>query len=300
MSDEAQPFDAAELHRQQEAHLSEIERQIKAEQPLTSHCQPVSCLYELYKNNPSLFQRGIQSLEQTYSGIRLVRGDGSCFYRAFLYRLAEQLLPDDSGDASASALRRQQRLDFLKDPLDHNWNQIIGLDEYEETALEIFYETTRDFFQNLTTAETLHDDLGQENAVSDYGTWFLRLVTAAYLKRNAERFAPFIVASMESMASFGGTDVAVALDKDYVDQVIQHFCASQVEPMTAECEDVQVMALAEAMHCQVSIEYLDGHGGTDSGNSLSRHVFGPNECLYKINLLYRPGHYDILYQQMNA
>ena len=265
--------DPAELHRQQEARLADIEQRIKAEQPLTSDIQSLSsCLEPLYQDNhASLFIPQLRLLQQTYDKIRLVRGDGNCFYRAFLYSLAEQLLLSGKDGRDA----------FVKDTLTTNWqNSILTLDGYDELTLEIFFETTRDFIADLSTAEILHDDLSQENAVSDYATWFLRLVAAAHLKHHVSQYVPFL-------------GVELVDDEAYQAQVMTQFCATKVEPMGCECEDVQIMALAEALQCQVFIEYLDGHSATQ----VTQHVFGPQTAIYKIHLLYRPGHYDVLYHK---
>ena len=56
---------------------------------------------------------------------------------------------------------------------------------------------------------------------------------------------------------------------------------------------VGVLALAEAFGVMVNIEYLDGRELVDGG-SLVMHSFGDGGL--QITLLYRPGHYDILYQ----
>lgn len=250
-------MDPAELHRQQEARLAEIEQQVKEEQPLTSKRLQLSSLHKYYSENTQFIQ-GFVALEAKYQDMRQVRGDGNCFYRAFFYSIAEQLLHRSA----------ETRKAFIEGQLDTNWKLVLETG-YDEMTLEIFYETTRDFIQNLSTAETLHDDLSQENAASDYSTWFLRVITATHLKRNADRFLPFI---MES-----------ALD-------MEQFCARFVEPMNQECDQVQVMALAEAMQCQVTIEYVDGR---HEGDNVIAHTFGEGE--YHIHLLYRPGHYDILY-----
>lgn len=64
---------------------------------------------------------------------------------------------------------------------------------------------------------------------------------------------------------------------------------------------IQVLALAEAMAVDVAIEYLDGR---HFDKALHRHEFGPSQndlgsdgggSTTKVTLLYRPGHYDILY-----
>ena len=45
---------------------------------------------------------------------------------------------------------------------------------------------------------------------------------------------------------------------------------------------------------QVKIEYLDGREITDA-KKLTQHEFGPENAMTSLTLLYRPGHYDILY-----
>jgi ubiquitin thioesterase protein OTUB1 len=79
---------------------------------------------------------------------------------------------------------------------------------------------------------------------------------------------------------------------------IATFCQKQIEPMGKECSMVQVLALAEAFQVRVDIEYLDGHEflpKAEGGSGLSKHSFGPETATTTLTLLYRPGHYDILY-----
>lgn len=96
----------------------------------------------------------------------------------------------------------------------------------------------------------------QEGGKADYLTWFMRVLTAgnrgtlsktmtgilslyfaAHLKRDAERFLPFV----EGL---------------YFD--IHCFCAAEVEPMGKECNHVQISALTEYLGISVEIAYLDG------------------------------------------
>jgi ubiquitin thioesterase protein OTUB1 len=123
-----------------------------------------------------------------------------------------------------------------------------------------------------TTAEKVHADLLEENSTSDYCTWYLRVLTGTQLKADPNRFLPYI-------------------EEGYVD--INSFCQSHVEPMGKECTMVQVLALAEAFDIGVKIEYLDGHEITN--NRLVQHRFGPENAKTSLTLIYRPGHYDILY-----
>lgn len=76
---------------------------------------------------------------------------------------------------------------------------------------------------------------------------------------------------------------------------ISTFCAREVEPMGKECGMVQVTALAESLNIRVNIQYLDGRPFDEK---LMMYEFGPepDKAFFEITLLYRPGHYDILYK----
>jgi ubiquitin thioesterase protein OTUB1 len=56
---------------------------------------------------------------------------------------------------------------------------------------------------------------------------------------------------------------------------------------------VTALALAEAIGVQVKIEYLDGHALVNG--KVAHHTVGPESAALHLTLLYRPGHYDILY-----
>jgi ubiquitin thioesterase protein OTUB1 len=159
-------------------------------------------------------------------------------------------------------------------PVKKSSKQVTSVGGYEEMAIEIFHDTIVEFLESLSgglTKEGLHQELTQDNATSDYCTWYLRVLTATYLKSDPMRFIPYL--------EDGYTDIAT-------------FCQTQIEPMGKECSMVQVLALAEAFQVLVKIEYLDGHEFTDQ---LTKHVFGPESSATQLALLYRPGHYDILY-----
>jgi ubiquitin thioesterase protein OTUB1 len=205
--------------------------------------------------------------------MRFVRGDGNCYYRAFLYSLAETVLNDPKKSTGGSGGAGADLCRFVKEDL---WSGVVEAG-YDPDMLEIFYESFVELLEKVSggtlSAEQLHDEMNEENSTSDYCTWFLRVVTAVHLKSNADRFLPF----ME-----GGVDVDT-------------FCKASVEPMGKECENVQVLALAEALGIQVVIAYLDGHDLVDG--AVTQHTFGPTDGSHrwKLCFLYRPGHYDILY-----
>jgi ubiquitin thioesterase protein OTUB1 len=140
---------------------------------------------------------------------------------------------------------------------------------YEE-LVELIDYIDSDTNNEATMKSQLHDKLNEENSTSDYCTWYLRVLTAAQMKSDPDRFLPFLLAE-ESSSGLLSMDIPT-------------FCSREVEPMNKECGMVQVAALAECFGVRVKIEYMDGRIVEDEGGKRM-----------EITLLYRPGHYDILY-----
>jgi ubiquitin thioesterase protein OTUB1 len=79
-----------EKFKQTENQLEEIASQIRKEQPLASDLLELESLRKIYDAG-SNFDRGVAILSNDYKNIRTIRGDGNCYYRAFLYSLCEKL-----------------------------------------------------------------------------------------------------------------------------------------------------------------------------------------------------------------
>ena len=61
--------------------------------------------------------------------------------------------------------------------------------------------------------------------------------------------------------------------------------------MAKESDHIHIIALSEALGIHVRVEYMDrGDGGTVNYHDFPEDGSPPHVCL-----LYRPGHYDILY-----
>lgn len=241
-----------ETDRQTEARLAEIEQQVK-QQPLTSDKLPLESLQAEYTASSGSFLAGLAALRARYTHVRRIRGDGNCYYRAILYRLAEVL--EEQPDLRPIMVERIQT----------SWQKVQDAG-YDAMMLDVFYESVDELIQKPPAS--LHDELNVENSASDYCTWYLRVVVAVHLKADPDRFLPYM----------NGLDV-------------DSFCKTFVEPMGQECEQVQVLCLAEALGLQVVVVYLDGHELVDG--KVTEHVFGSGPP--RLEVLYRPGHYDILY-----
>lgn len=278
-----------EQYNQTVAQMEAIEKDIKETQPLTSKLQPLSTLVNLYKKNndstaisassspESNFTQGSRYLEKSYASWRQVRGDGNCYYRAFLYAILEELLKGCHAEKDSSKKELKRLQDYVKGSID-----LVENFGYDRFTIEMFHEELVDLIDFIATKPNesdLHEKLTDENSTSDYCTWFLRVITSCYLKADPDRFIYFL-------------DNANCLD-------VATFCAREVDPMGKECGMVQVLALAEAMGVKVQIEYLDGRELSSEGK-LVAHNFGNSDNQddrLEITLLYRPGHYDILYRE---
>ena len=314
-----------EAHKLTQAQLASIENEIKSTQPLTSQLLPISTLIHQYtildedgqhdqQHMAAGFISSAKFLEQKYTSLRRVRGDGNCYYRAFLYSLCEHLLMRSGGGGGPREFSR------IKETIVNSLKWVCQFG-YEEMTIDMFYEelvelldfiekslsannnnspstaavkeesNNDDTAQQLLLLQQLHTKLNEENSTSDYCTWYLRVLTAAQMKSNPDRFLPFLLA-----------------DELHGNMDIPTFCSREVEPMGKECGMVTVAALAECLGVKVVIEYMDGrlsNGGSGSGSGeIVNHVFGQVEDGGKedddeericLTLLYRPGHYDILY-----
>ncbi len=362
-------------HQLTERQLQAIEDEIKSTQPLTSVRLPIDALVQQYRSsgsdttasdaddndnirgchddNQNGFLQSAKFLAGKYTHLRRVRGDGNCYYRAFLYALSERMLrrlawlrssSSDHDDSQRDVPKKEEKeFSRLKDKVSNSMEWICR-NGYEAMTIDMFHEELVDLFdfidalaEEITLNKSnqdlngnhdqvnvnddnkndsnkknhknpleeslakLHERLNEENSTSDYCTWFLRVLTASQLKSNPDRYLPFLLADSSDSAS---SSSAACLGYDgMVD--LSAFCAREVEPMGKECGMVQVAALAECLGVRVVIEYVDGR--VSSGGVVTNYVFGEMEeegqCRggggdgggISISLLYRPGHYDILY-----
>lgn len=240
-----------------EATLRQMEQlQREAEaQPLLDEKRATAALLEKYTD--AAFTGKIQTLAKAFPYFRAARGDGNCFYRAYAFGLMEWLTQE--------AQRATTFLQQLKSSYD--MALAAGFDAF---TTEDFYETVEELFKRLESEsssalrEALNDD-----GVSNYVVAYLRIVTAAYMKTHADDFQPFLEEGM----------------------TVDEFCNRHVNPFGVECEHHQIRALTAALRAGVVIAYLDRSDGDEAAKHEIVSEGDPVVC----HLLYRPGHYDLLY-----
>ncbi|OAY67725.1 Ubiquitin thioesterase otubain-like [Ananas comosus] len=155
----------------------------------------------------------------------------------------------------------------------------------------------------LSLTKLLQENLDEYK--SDKVLSFLRLVTSVDMRMREEHFSPFIV-------------------DDTNQKSIKEFCENEVLPLGVYADHMQVVALSNAFCIPIRVVYLDSSTRPGGGFRLTHHDFIPVKYEDKFSdlsslidgssssgsasssssslprtpvvvLLFRPGHYDILY-----
>ena len=152
---------------QTETQINQIEQDIRNSQKLASLLIPLKALSESYEeektntistayeskndgpfDDQNYFLLGSQYLEKKYSHMRKIRGDGNCYYRAFLYALCENLI--DQSKKTKAPMNMQDDESLMNKRMDDDLDRLIqyainSIDEvvkygYDKFALEMFHE----------------------------------------------------------------------------------------------------------------------------------------------------------------
>ncbi|KAI5077664.1 hypothetical protein GOP47_0007488 [Adiantum capillus-veneris] len=237
--------------------------------------EPLSTLAAEYELGNSIFKTKIEKLGEIYGAIRRTRGDGNCFFRAFMFSYLENLLETKNNLEAAR----------VKDSVEKCKQTLLDLGHAEFTFEDFLASFTEqlDAVQDVTLSVDKLVDNCRDQAISDSVVMFFRFITSGEIRKRADFFEPFI---------FGTSGMAV-----------QQFCRTSVEPMGEESDHVHITALSDALGVPIRIVYLDSSVG-DGGKTVevNFHDFIPSELSQEkvkppVMLLYRPGHYDILYEK---
>eukprot|EP00250_Pteridium_aquilinum_P033915 c6635_g1_i1 orf=85-921(+) len=245
--------------------------------PFLGDKEPLSALAAEYELGNPIFRTKVEKLGETYGAIRRTRGDGNCFFRAFMFSYLENLLDTNNKSEAARA----------KDSVEKCKQTLLDLG-HSEFTFEDFLASFTDQLDGVQDGSLRVDKLvesSRDQSVSDSVVMFFRFITSGEIRKRADFFEPFI---------FGTSGMTV-----------QQFCRTSVEPMGEESDHVHIIALSDALGVPIRIVYLDSSVGDGGKNvEVNFHDFTPSESLLSepetvkppVVLLYRPGHYDILYE----
>ncbi|XP_030449535.1 OVARIAN TUMOR DOMAIN-containing deubiquitinating enzyme 1 [Syzygium oleosum] len=260
------------MHQKNEIHAVEAEKT-----PYVGDKEPLSALAAEYQSGSPILLEKIKVLDEQYAAIRRTRGDGNCFFRSFMFSYLEHIL--ETQDKS-EVDRIKANVEECRRTL-----QSLGYVDFTfEDFFALFLEQLESVLQGNETSIS-HDELllrSRDQSVSDYVVMFFRFVTSAEIRKRSEFFEPFIMGLANT--------------------TVEQFCKSSVEPMGEESDHVHIIAISDALGVPIRVVYLDRSSCDKGGVSVNHHDFIPNVSSSSsgagepsITLLYRPGHYDMLY-----
>lgn len=222
-----------------------------------------------YANADTTLAAKTSALAASHPTTRVMKGDGNCGWRAVAFGYFETLF------ALRDPIRLQQELTRIK-----SLNTLLDQVGQQEHLYEIFVDATEEVFaqtsqaiQNGDQDETYLVNAFNEEYNSNAIITHFRLLTSAWMKLNPQRYQAYLTMSLDQ------------------------YCATRIEPVRTEIDEVGLQALVdgviEAAGFGVEILYLD----RSEGEYVTPHQLSPNRPSgATIRLLYRPGHYDLLYR----
>mmetsp|Transcript_21643 Transcript_21643/g.60425 ORF Transcript_21643/g.60425 Transcript_21643/m.60425 type:complete len:299 (-) Transcript_21643:57-953(-) len=223
--------------------------------------QELSSLQEHFAGSV-VHQQKVEDLQSEFGAWRACRGDGNCFYRACGFALVEALLRRDPPSLRpvVDDMRKRARDDS---DLFAFTAGLYALDP--PMALEKFYK-------GLLTDAALDAELVR----------VMRLVSAGYLKEHED-------------AEFNGLPMKVYVEASH-GMSIDEFCMSDILANGTEAESVALTLAPMALGLKIEIIQQNG-----SHSSAQRYIV-PDGASGDITatLLFKPGHYDIIYPRTAA
>lgn len=251
-------------------------------QPLISEAMPFSALLVEYEAADPMFLEKITVLSKQFDRYRKSRGDGNCFFRSFAFCLIEHL----AGLADFGQKTQQ---------LQQSWSKLLADAHFDKEAYEDFlqdsFEVLDQFRESLgalqaagtSPAEWLAEDWRSNPLKSNTLVVVLRMLVSAHLQLNAEAYLPFIYEFSDP-----------AIESQPARAVMEDFCRRHVEAIGVESDQIHIIAVTKIMGCCIQIVYLDA--SQDVGNMVMSFGDRSGSLLEApMSLLYRPGHYDIVY-----
>ncbi|KAJ5885158.1 Ovarian tumor otubain [Penicillium taxi] len=237
--------------------------------PLVSNKQSSHSIALDYANADPTLVTKTSALTVTHPMTRVMKGDGNCGWRAVAFGYFETLF------TLRDYIRVQQELARIK-----SLSTLLDQVGQSEHLYEIFVDATEEIFaqtlaaiQNGEQDETFLVNAFNDEYSSNAVITHFRLLTSAWMRLNPHRYQAFL---------------PLPLDQ---------YCSTRIETVRSEIDEYGLQALVDGVienaGFGVEILYLD----RSEGDTVTPHQLSPNCPLgATIRLLYRPGHYDILYR----
>ena len=244
----------------------EYENAIKAEieqtTPLISDQLEIQILLDDYKDNLE-YANSVKIITEKYKYIRKVRRDGNCFYRAFIYRLFEYICMKNDNTLFNDILKK---IEGIKDLTAKNGYDWMIVEDFYTVFYGEFCSCFNSVNNNGVSVRDYMDNLFKDKEKGNYLIYFMRFCIAAYLKDNRQLYEMYIEGDFDT------------------------WIRKEVEAIDNEADQLQIMACVNYFEIGVKIEYLNKYK-----NEVVKFPEDKKDEDIFIEVLFTPGHYDILY-----
>ncbi|OAP54472.1 hypothetical protein AYL99_11573 [Fonsecaea erecta] len=238
--------------------------------PMIGSKKPLSDLVTEYAQADPTYVVKTRALEATHSAYRQVKGDGQCGWRGAVFGYFETLLR--SGDPSLIT-QELVRLRSFEQTM-----RSVGID-YE--LITDMFECTWQLFDALKSAVERGDtneavllSVFNDADVSNSIVYHFKMMTSSFMQLQPDRYEAFLEMS------------------------VHQYCATKIDPANQEIDHAGLQALTDAViapaYIALEVAYLD----RSSGDEVPSYSFVNDAKGWPtIRLIYRPGHYDIIYKE---
>ncbi|KAJ4989858.1 Ubiquitin thioesterase OTUB1 [Stagonosporopsis vannaccii] len=243
--------------------------------PLLGERQSSAAITTQYANADPVYRIKTAALPGKYAYFRTCRGDGHCGWRAIAFTYFEALLRLGDGQRFADEEGRLISMGNLLDNI--GYSRDIWIDFADEA-----YDLLRKLGHSVEVMDGNAADILLQ-AFNDMGismaiiTYFKpsQLLASAWVQNHADDFRHFV--------PMGD---------------VKAYCNNNIDPAQCEADNIGVAALADALvkpaGFGLEVWYLDRSPGEEINRSYYAEPTVPGSPM--LRLLYRPGHYDILYK----
>ncbi|KAF4756756.1 OTU domain, ubiquitin aldehyde binding [Perkinsus olseni] len=213
------------------AQLAAIRERESASLPLVSSPSPIQSFTEQLESSkaPDTFIVKLKSLPKE-TRIRRIRPDGNCFYRAYAFGIL-QALRDHGREPLPNSTT--VLLAWFRTLVSTKALERCEKAGYPRFTVEDFMEAFLEEIDKLEGSDTAVEIDSENDA---YIVSFLRCLSSSVMKLHCDEYAPF-------------------LGPEY--NTIDQYCATEVDPMYREADQLPIVSLSRFLQFPVEIVYID-------------------------------------------
>ncbi|KIX04933.1 uncharacterized protein Z518_05804 [Rhinocladiella mackenziei CBS 650.93] len=237
--------------------------------PLIGNKKPLSDLVTEYAQADQAYVVKTTALAVTHTAYRPIKGDGQCGWRGAVFGYFEILLKSGDLGLIAQELVRLQSFEQTMRAVGIDYDIIIDMFDY---TWELFDAIKSAIERGDKNEAVLLEALNDENK-SNSIVYHFKMMTSSFMQLQSDRYEAFL------------------------EMPVAQYCLTRIDPANQEIDHIGLQALTDAViapaYIALEVSYLD----RSTGDEVTPHQFVLNSQGWPtIRLIYRPGHYDIIYK----